>query len=177
MAERDADAPTLKRQGLYPCEGEIARRLSQSEKHWRRIAPFLACITAGNEGLAAFLQRIAGYSLTGITREHAMFFGYGTGGNGKGVFLNTLTRIYGSYADVAPAETFLVRSDRHPTGVAGLRGARFVTAQEIEDGQQWAEAKIKALTGDDPISARCMRQDFFTFEPEFKLFVALTGRS
>jgi hypothetical protein len=41
MAERDPDAPTLKRQGLYPCEAEIARRLSQSEKHWRRIAPQL----------------------------------------------------------------------------------------------------------------------------------------
>src|SRR5262249_47299167 len=41
MAERDPDAPTLKRQGLYPCEAEVARRLSQSEKHWRRIAPQL----------------------------------------------------------------------------------------------------------------------------------------
>jgi hypothetical protein len=41
MAECDPDAPTLKRQGLYPCEAEIARRLSQSEKHWRRIAPRL----------------------------------------------------------------------------------------------------------------------------------------
>jgi len=138
-----------------------------------RWLEFLARITAGNDGLDAFLQRIAGYSLTGITREHSMFFGYGTGGNGKGVFLNTLTGIWGDYAAVAPAETFLVsKSERHPTDIAGLRGARFVTAQEIEDGQQWAESKIKALTGGDPISARFMRQDFFTFVPEFKLFVA-----
>ena len=133
---------------------------------------FLDQITAGNDGLAAFLQRIAGYSLTGITREHALFFGHGSGSNGKGVFLNTMTGVCGDYAAVAPAETFLVgRSDRHPTDVAGLRGARFVTAQEIEDGQQWAESKIKALTGGDPIPARFMRQDFFTFVPEFKLFV------
>jgi hypothetical protein len=41
MAERNPDAPTLKRQGLYPCEAEIAHRSSQSEKHWRRIAPQL----------------------------------------------------------------------------------------------------------------------------------------
>jgi hypothetical protein len=41
MAERDANTPPLKRQGLYPCEAEIARRLSQSEKHWRQIAPQL----------------------------------------------------------------------------------------------------------------------------------------
>jgi hypothetical protein len=41
MTERDPNSPTLKRQGLYPGEAEIARRLSQSEKHWRRIAPQL----------------------------------------------------------------------------------------------------------------------------------------
>jgi hypothetical protein len=41
MVERNDDAPTLKRQGLYPCEAEVARRLSQSDKHWRQIAPRL----------------------------------------------------------------------------------------------------------------------------------------
>jgi putative DNA primase/helicase len=138
-----------------------------------RWLEFLDQITVGNDGLAAFLQRIAGYSLTGITREQAMFVGYGTGGNGKSVFLNALTSVCGNYAVTAPAETFLVsRNERHPTDIAMLRGARFVTAQEIEDGQQWAEAKIKTLTGGDPISTRFMRQDFFTYVPEFKLFVA-----
>jgi hypothetical protein len=41
MSELDTDARSLKRQGLYPCEAEIARRLSQSERHWRRVAPQL----------------------------------------------------------------------------------------------------------------------------------------
>src|SRR5436309_11473330 len=41
MTEHGTNAPSLKRQGLYPCEAEIARRLSQSEKHWRQIAPRL----------------------------------------------------------------------------------------------------------------------------------------
>jgi len=41
MAERDSNASTVRRQGLYPCEAEIARRLSQSDKHWRQIAPQL----------------------------------------------------------------------------------------------------------------------------------------
>jgi putative DNA primase/helicase len=134
---------------------------------------FIARITEGNDGLPEFLQRIAGYSLTGITREHALFFFHGTGGNGKGVFLNTLTAIFGDYASVAPMETFMAsHNERHPTDLAGLRGARFVTAQEVEDGQRWAESKIKALTGGDPISARFMRQDFFTFTPQFKLAIA-----
>ena len=105
--------------------------------------------------------------------EHALFFGYGTGGNGKGVFLNTLTGIMGGYAAVAPMETFTASpTDRHPTDLAMLRGARLVTAQETEEGRRWAESRIKALTGGDPITARFMRQDFFTFTPQFKLFIA-----
>jgi putative DNA primase/helicase len=119
------------------------------------------------------LQRFAGYSLTGIILEHALFFLYGTGGNGKGVFLNTLTAVLADYAAVAPMETFVVmQGERHPTDLAGLRGARFVTAQETERGRRWAESKIKALTGGDPITARFMRQDFFTYVPTFKLAIA-----
>ena len=56
--------------------------------------------------------------------------------------------------------------------MAGLRGARFVISQETEEGRRWAESKVKALTGGDPISARFMRQDFFTYLPAFKLVIA-----
>jgi putative DNA primase/helicase len=133
---------------------------------------FLAEITGNNKDLQAFLQRIAGYALTGSTQEHALFFFYGTGGNGKGVFLNTLSAILADYAAVAPMETFIAtQGERHPTDLAGLRGARLVTSQETEEGRRWAESKIKALTGGDPISARFMRQDFFTYLPAFKLVI------
>ena len=134
---------------------------------------FLAEITDNDTELQAFLQRFLGYSLTGITREHAMAFGYGTGANGKGTCLNTVRGIMGGYAVVAPVETFTASAnDRHPTDLAMLRGARLVTAQETEEGRRWAESRIKALTGGDPITARFMRQDFFTFQPAFKLFIA-----
>ncbi|HEX3861071.1 MAG TPA: phage/plasmid primase, P4 family [Stellaceae bacterium] len=134
---------------------------------------FLGEITGGDADLQAFLQRIAGYALTGSTREHALFFFYGTGGNGKGVFLNTLSAILADYAAVAPMESFIAtQGERHPTDLAGLRGARFVSSQETEEGRRWAESKIKALTGGDPITARFMRQDFFTYQPAFKLVIA-----
>ena len=134
---------------------------------------FLARITGGDLELQGFLQRVFGYALTGVTREHALFFGYGTGANGKGTALNTMTGILGAYAAVAPMEVFVASpGDRHPTELAMLRGARLVAAQETEEGRQWAEARIKALTGGDPITARFMRQDFFTFSPQFKLFIA-----
>jgi putative DNA primase/helicase len=137
---------------------------------WQR---FLDRVTGGDAELAAFLRRLAGYALTGATTEHAMFFLYGTGGNGKGVFVNTLTAIWCDYAAVAPIDTFTAtKTDRHPTDMAMLRGARLVTAQEVDRGREWAEAKIKSLTGGDPVSARFMHQDFFTYVPAFKLVIA-----
>ena len=134
---------------------------------------FLGRVFNGDAGLISFAQRMLGYSLTGSIRDHALFFLYGTGGNGKGVFLNTWHRIMADYSRVASMETFVAsKTERHPTDLAMLRGARTVIAQETEEGQRWAESRIKNLTGGDPISARFMRQDFFTFEPSFKLMIA-----
>lgn len=134
---------------------------------------FLRTITAENQELVDYLQRVIGYCLTGLIVEHALFFFYGTGANGKSVFLNVLSTILGDYAKTAPMDTFMdTRSDRHPTDLAGLRGARLVCAVETEQGRRWNESKIKTLTGGDPISARYMRQDFFEFTPQFKLLIA-----
>lgn len=133
---------------------------------------FLREATAGDAELIRFLQQICGYALTADTREHALFFVHGPGGNGKGVFLNTVTRILGDYAVTAPMETFIAsRNDRHPTELAALAGARLVTASETEKGRSWAESRIKQMTGGDPITARFMRQDNFTFRPAFKLVI------
>ncbi|WP_249208706.1 phage/plasmid primase, P4 family [Acetobacter okinawensis] len=119
-----------------------------------------------------FLKRWCGYCLTGDTREHALVFGYGPGGNGKSVFLNVLSKIMGDYATVAAMDTFTAsHGDRHSTDLAMLRGARLVTASETEEGRAWAESRIKQMTGGDPITARFMRQDNFTFQPQFKLTI------
>ena len=137
---------------------------------WHR---FLDRVTGADADLQAFLQRITGYALTGITEDHALFFLYGTGRNGKGVFINTSPACWDCYATIAGMETFTAsQHDRHPADLAALRGARLVAAQETEEGRNWAETRIKALTGGDPISARFMRQDFFTYTPQFKLFIA-----
>ena len=134
---------------------------------------FLDEATGGDAELILFLQRWCGYCLTGDTREHALVFIFGPGGNGKTVFQNIVSFILGDYAVTAPMDTFTVSPfDKHPTELAMLRGARLVTASETEENRIWNESRIKQLTGGDPISARFMRQDFFTFRPTFKLMVA-----
>jgi putative DNA primase/helicase len=79
----------------------------------------------------------------------------------------------GIYVLNTPIEAFTAsNSTQHSTDMAGLMGARLVTAVETEEGRVWAESKLKAITGGDEISARFMRQDFFTFVPKFKLMIA-----
>jgi putative DNA primase/helicase len=134
---------------------------------------FLADVTANDPDLINYLQIMVGYCLTGVTSEHALFFLYGTGANGKSVFVNVLATILGDYAANAPMDTFMeTRTDRHPTDLAGLRGARFVSSVETEQGRRWNESKVKTITGGDKVSARFMRQDFFEYLPQFKLLIA-----
>ena len=85
-------------------------------------------------------------------------FIWGPGGNGKGVFLNTIINILGDYVKLAGSEVFMAsRMERHPTELAGLQGARLVVGSEVEENSRWNESRIKSLTGGDPISARYMR--------------------
>jgi putative DNA primase/helicase len=139
----------------------------------RRWLEFLTKIMKGDEEMVRYLQKVFGYCLVGETKEHQMYFAYGTGANGKGVTLNTMRSLLGSYGLEAAIETFIVNDTaRHPTELADLHGARLVTCGEVDEGQRWAEARIKMLTGGDPVKARFMRQDFFQYTPQFKLFLA-----
>jgi putative DNA primase/helicase len=134
---------------------------------------FIAKVTGGETELTSFLQRICGYALTGSIEEHALVFLYGKGQNGKSVFLLVISGVLGGYHRQAPIEMFTEsKTDRHPTELAALMGARLVTAVEPEQGRRWSETRIKQLTGGDEISARFMRQDFFDYAPQFKLFIA-----
>ena len=135
--------------------------------------------TGGDAALAAFLQRFLGYALTGETCEHVLVYGLGEGGNGKSVFANTVRGILGDYAAVAAPDLFAQGAERragsgrtaHSTEIAMLDGARLVTASETEEGRVWADGRLKLLTGGDPVTARFLGSDPFTFTPRFKLLV------
>jgi putative DNA primase/helicase len=133
---------------------------------------FINRIMAGREKLIAFLQCAFGYALTGDVSERALFILYGCGANGKSVLVETLHAILGDYAMRTPTETLMVKQKGAiPNDVARLKGARFVTANESEEGQRLAESLIKDLTGGDTISARFMRAEFFDFKPECKVWL------
>jgi putative DNA primase/helicase len=130
-------------------------------------------IFRGDAEIVSFLQRYAGYCLTGVTTEQKLVFGYGTGGNGKSVTISTIAGVMGDYGKTAPMDTFIASNyDRHPTDLAMMRGARLVTASESEEGRARAESRIKQMTGGDKIAARFMRQDFFEYTPQFKLLIS-----
>ena len=97
---------------------------------------FLGRITGGNIELQEYLQRVAGYCLTGSVKEHALLFLHGGGANGKSVFVNTLVGIWGDYAVTISTDMLMVsQGDRHPTEIARLRGARLVVGNEVEAGR------------------------------------------
>jgi len=133
---------------------------------------FMESSCGGDHEFMRFLQVFGGYCLTGSVKEHALLFLYGEGGNGKSVFQNVLAKLMGDYSATAPMEMLIAQNyERHPTDLAGLVGKRLVTASETEEDRAWAEAKIRQMTGGDPITARFMRRDFFTYNPNFKLLI------
>lgn len=139
----------------------------------RVILRYLAEATGNDKELMRYLQRVAGYCLTGSIEEHCILFFHGPGGSGKSTFLLVLHDLLGDYAVNAAMQTFVVtQGQRHETELAHLFGARLVTASEVEEGVRWDEGKLKSISGGDKITARYMRGDFFTFEPQFKLILA-----
>lgn len=127
----------------------------------------------GNERLLAFLQRAAGYSLTGLTGEEVLFFCFGTGRNGKSRFIGALQHVMGDYARTLRPEALMVtQGTAIPNEIAALVGVRLVSTIEIEEGARLAESLVKQLTGGDRVSARFMRAEFFDFQPRMKIWMA-----
>jgi putative DNA primase/helicase len=126
--------------------------------------------------LSAYVQRLLGVSAIGTVLEQLFLFAHGTGANGKSTLLEAAMHALGTgetgYAMAAPAEMLMVRRHaEHPAELAQLAGARLVVCSELDDGQRFAEARVKQLTGRDSINARFMRRDPFTFTPSHTLWL------
>jgi putative DNA primase/helicase len=141
---------------------------------WER---FLADVFAGDAEVIAYVQRAAGYSLTGKISERVIFIEHGSGANGKTTFIEVLAHILGTYAMSTPIETLIVRKDPGISNdIARLKSARFVSSVESERGAKLAEAKIKQITGGDRLAARFLHQEYFEFIPSCKVWIATNHR-
>jgi putative DNA primase/helicase len=135
-------------------------------------AAFLEHLTDGDEELAGFLQRYAGYCLTGDVGEKVFVFAWGAADTGKSTFLETLSMILADYAgDVAIDSLLDVGRGRVPDDIAQLPGKRLVTAAEPQAGASWNDEMIKAMTGRDTLTVRRLWHGNFQFKAQFKLLV------
>lgn len=153
---------------VRPHRGDLVTQIARTSpdfkaprKVWER---FLSDVYMGDKDKIDFMQRMAGYTITADRREQKLFFMFGMGANGKSTFWDQVQWAAGSYAMKLPSSTLMrTSSDRHPTELAQLFRKRLAISSEPDEGQHWNEARIKELTGDETLSARFMRQDFFEF--------------
>ncbi len=135
---------------------------------------FLNRIFQGKQDVINYLKRIVGYSITGQINEQVLFIMHGSGANGKSTLINIVHALMGDYSTNANMETFMVNkpSSSASSDIARLDKIRFVSANEGERGQRFAEARVKGLVGGDKVLARFLFGEHFQFEPEFKLCIA-----
>jgi putative DNA primase/helicase len=140
---------------------------------------FLSDCMLDNERMVAFIWRALGYSAIGVTDEQKLFMLHGDGANGKSTFMNVVLDLFGKlgngYGFAANSSNLLTNKgqDQHSTWRMDMAGVRFVAANEVEEGRSFAESLIKELTGSDPITGRRMREDNWTYQPEFALWMAM----
>jgi putative DNA primase/helicase len=136
---------------------------------------FLRSAMGGDTLLTCYLARVVGYALTASTEEHALFFMWGGGRNGKSTFLRTVQALFGEYGCAAPRDLlFQPRGGGvpHPTELARLYGRRLAVGAELGEHHRFDEAKVKDLTGGDVIACRRMNEDWWDFTPTHTLFLA-----
>jgi putative DNA primase/helicase len=138
---------------------------------------FLEEVFDGDQELIEFVQRLAGYSLTGNTREHVLAVLHGSGANGKSTLVEILQLLLGGLARTSAFESFVRTRDKGTRNdLARLQRARMVVASESGEGRHLDEATVKTLTGGDTIAVRFLYGEFFEFRPEFKLFLVTNHR-
>lgn len=142
--------------------------------HWTR---FVSEILGGDAELIEYVQRLAGYALSGRREHHLLPMALGSGRNGKSTFLGALQYALGSYAGAAAPGLLMQRyGTEHPTALADLQGLRLVIASETGEAGRLNEEQVKLLTGSDSIKARRMGRDFYQFQPSHLLVMQSNHR-
>ena len=137
---------------------------------WERF--ILSCMN-GDVDSVEYVQKVCGYLLSGDTNLKSMFLIYGIPGTGKSIFLNVLSKLMGEYATELPPSLFLDKGadNMSMSMLAQAQYCRMCTVMELDEKDKWGKSIIKALTGEDYITCKLMRQDGFRYKPRFKLCI------
>jgi putative DNA primase/helicase len=138
------------------------------------FARFIHHATSGDAELEAYLQRAAGYTLTGNIGEKCLFLVFSEKTDtGKTTHVSGMQTTMGDYALTLDFETLLENEKGNGPryDLAKLRGARLAVASETKAGRRFSAELIKRLTGGDPIRAREIRESSVEFLPTHKLWL------
>ena len=136
--------------------------------HSEEWQTFLNTVTDNDDKKICLLQELAGYVLFPDNRLQKCAVLIGSGANGKSVFLNVLTRIFGS-ANVSNVEMSSLSQDFQ---VIQLMNSMLNISAETRTNVAGAESKFKQITAGDEISACYKGKDYITFRPRAKMFLA-----
>lgn len=103
----------------------------------------------------AYLKRVVGYSVSGLTIEQVMFLHHGKTSNGKSVLMDILGALLGEYGGGADPKALIeTKNEQHSTHIASLAGPRFLMMSETARGARLSDTLIKNITGGDIVTAR-----------------------
>jgi len=138
-----------------------------------RFVQFLDEIFQGVDGMPEFIQRLTGYGITGHTGEQCFAIAWGHGANGKSALTDILSHVFRPITTTTAFSTFEQKqSGGIPNDIAALRGSRLVFASEGDQGKWMSESTIKRAVSQDELSARFLRQEFFSFQPTFLIWMS-----
>ena len=122
---------------------------------------------AGDLAMAAFLQRLLGYGITGEVREEVFPIWTGSGRNGKGLLTQALQQLLGNY--YREMNCAIISDSRVCSNIdaerAKLLGARLAVFNELKPGEKLKTNEVQLLTGGDGIPAKALYKDPMTVMP------------
>jgi P4 family phage/plasmid primase-like protien len=147
-----------------------------------RFQEFLEFATGGDVEYQKWLQRVVGYTMTGLVKYDIMFLMYGPSGSGKNTFVEAIVKCLGTSQYAWPMDsTVLAQDDGRSNQTdqyhwAQLIARRMVWVDELPEGERIKENAIKKLTGSSEISARSPGEKPFTFQSQGKLWLTTNHR-
>lgn len=146
---------------------------------WMRL---LGYMLPNDEQMQRYVAAALGFSLWGDNHQKALFVLHGEANNGKSTLLQSFMQVIGiaqerktlAYAGLVEKKVMAEsKTDQHPAGLADALLKRVgVMSGEWGMSDKLNLELVKAITGDDMLSARFMREDFAVFLPKVTPWIA-----